>query len=440
MRRAVFEWLWVAGIISGLVSGPLAAQTLEPYALHAQATYIWQGKPGFRAAYSGPNSLSARWEKSYSFTATLFAGVQAWPGGEFYVNLEVAQGVPLSRLTGLGGFTNGEISRTAGPQLRGYVARAFVRQQWSVGSEASITEADANQLAGSWSARRLVLTAGWVSVLDLFDRNPYASDPRTQFLNWTFMTHGAYDYAADARGYTFGFAAELLWDNWELRFGRFAQPLQPNQLQLDYRLWKRFGDQVEASHHYTWQGRSGTLRLLAYHNHARMARYREALALAGTSGIPPSLDAARRREHDKLGLGINVAQEVTPDLGVFGRAMWSDGRTETYAFTEIDRSVALGLSASGERWGRPLDRAGLATAMHFLSSSHRRYLREGGFGFFLGDGRLRYRPERVVEVFYSVGFRDWLFLTADWQLLANPGYNADRGPAHVFSLRLHASG
>ena len=402
-----------------------------------QSTYVWQGKRPFAAPYSGPNSLTTGKEKSYSFTATGALGFRPWPGAEFYFDPEAAQGVPLSNLTGFGGFTNGEIARTSGPNLTVYRARAFLRQTWGLGGETEMLLSDANQLAGAVDKRRLVLTAGNLSVTDLFDDNVYSHDPRTQFLNWALVTHGAYDFAADARGYTWGAAIEYLGDGWAVRAGRFIQPKEPNGQALDRRIFRHYGDQIEIERSHLVGNLPGKIRLLAYRNRAVMSSFRDALALAGTTGDTPDINAVRSGERSKKGAGINLEQAVTQDTGVFTRAMWADGKTETYAYTEIDRSISAGALAKGTAWGRAKDTLGVALARNGLSKVHRDYLAAGGLGFFIGDGRLTYRPEMIVEAFYNVNIVNETSVAFDWQHIRNPAYNADRGPANVFSVRLH---
>ena len=413
------------------------AARAQDFDARGQATYVWQDKPSFRAPYSGANSLLPQRELSYSFTATAFLGWRAWKGGEIYFNPEVTQGVPLSRLAGLGGFTNGEIQRTAGPNPRLYRARLFLRQTWGFGGGSDKVEADANQLAGAADRRRLVLTAGNIAVGDLFDDNAYSHDARTQFLNWSLVTHGAYDFAADARGYTWGAALEYFHDAWAVRAGRFMMPQQSNGLPLDSRIMRHYGDQAELEHAHEIAGRPGKIRLLAYRNVADMGSFREALDAAAATGGTPDLTLFRQRRA-KVGAGINLEQSLTESAGVFLRASRHDGKTETFAFTEIDRSLSGGLRVQGSAWKRAGDSAGLAFARNGLSADHRDYLAAGGLGFFLGDGRLNYRPENIAEAFYSLGAAKGYWFTVDWQRIRNPGYNADRGPVTVASLRFHA--
>jgi hypothetical protein len=310
------------------------AQTaeLENAGARFQATYVYQHKPSFPAAYTGPHSLIPEREKSYSFTATAFFGIRPWRGGELYFNPEVAQGVPLSGLTGLGGFTNNEIARTAGPNPVFYRARLFLRQTWGFGGGTEAVESDANQLAGVVDKRRLVLTAGNLSVLDIFDDNAHSHDARTQFLNWALVTYGAYDFAADSRGYTWGAALEYFHDDWAFRAGRFMQPRDPNQLKLDTSIFRHYGDQIEIERAHEIAGQPGRVRVLAFRNVARMSRYQDAIDLAARTGGTPDIDAVRFKDQAKVGAGVNLQQSLTRDLGFFARASWADGKTETYAY------------------------------------------------------------------------------------------------------------
>jgi high affinity Mn2+ porin len=405
-----------------------------------QATYIWQAKPSFRAAYSGPNSLLPSKEKSYSFSGTAFLGLRAARDTEIYFNPEVVQGVAMSNLTGLGGLPNAELAKVAGGKPTFYRARLFVRQTWGLGGERESVAADDNQLAGARDKRRVVLTAGNFAVGDVFDNNDYAHDARTQFMNLSFMTHGAYDFAADSRGYTWGAALEYFADGWAARAGRFALPEEPNGLSLDFHLARHFGDQAELEKSYRIGGSSGTVKLLAFRDVAVMGAYDDALAYAATIHAQPLLDPVRR-PRSKHGWGVNVQQSIGQDLGVFVRAARSDGRSEPYAFAEIDRSASAGTVLAGGRWGRPDDRAGAAMGRNGLSGSHRDYLAAGGLGFFLGDGKINYRPEAIAELYYSaalaLGKLEHNALSVGWQKIRNPGFNADRGPVHVVSVRLH---
>jgi carbohydrate-selective porin OprB len=347
------------------------------------------------------------------------------------------QGVPLSELRGLGGFPNGEQQKTSGPNPTLYRARLFLRQTWNHGGEKEAIESDANQLAGMVDKRRIVVTAGNLAVIDIFDNSSFAHDPRTQFLNWALLAHGAYDFAADARGYSWGAAIEYFYDDWAIRAGRFMQPAESNGLPLDTRIFTHYGDQIELEHAHTIGDQPGKLRFLAFRNKANMGGFRDALANAPNNGGVPDLSLVRK-ERVKYGFGINAEQNLTPDTGIFARASWNDGASETFAFTEIERSLSAGAVMKGRAWNRGDDTVGIAFVRNGLSSAHRDYLAAGGHGAFIGDGKLNYRPESIVEAYYSVNVAKYAWITLDYQHIASPAYNADRGPVNVGSMRLHA--
>lgn len=433
-------------LLTGLSSlvAPLHAQDQDPITVQApeawnaafQSTYIWQKKDAFPALYSGQNSLTPGHEKSYSFTATAAFGLRLWSGAELYFDPEIAQGVPLSHLTGLGGMSNGEIARTSGADPTLYRARLFLRQSWGFGGGQTAVASDMNQLAGMRDQRRLTLTVGNLAVVDLFDANAYSHDARTQFINWALMSYGAYDFAADARGYTWGAALEYVDDAWALRAGRFIEPRASNGLTLNPKILRSYGDQVELDHAHQWGGLAGKMRLLVFRNVASMGAYDDALDRAGDATVPALADV--RTRHAKIGVGVSLEQALAPDVGVFLRASLADGKTETYAFAEIDRSLSGGVLVQGERWTRPLDSAGAGFARNALSAAHRAYLAEGGNGFFLGDGALAYRPETIAELFYNVALNPHAHVGLNWQHIDNPGYNRDRGPVSLVAMRLHA--
>lgn len=430
--------LCAALLASASVQAQEATPESEPWNAKFQATYIWQKHPGFSAAYSGPNSLSSSPEKSYSFTSTAFLGLRLARGTELYFNPEAVQGVAFSGLTGLGGLNNSELQKTAGSGLKVYRARLFLRQIWGLGGEREAVESEANQLGGSRDKNRVVLTAGNLAVSDLFDANAYAHDGRTQLLNWSFLTHGAYDFAADARGYSWGAALEYFGDDWAIRAGRFVQPKEPNGLPLDFAIARHYGDQLELEKSYALFGQPGKARLLVFRNHVSTGGFSDALANAAVAGGVPDT-ALVRRLRSKTGVGLNLEQALGSDVGAFARLARSNGETEVYAFAEIDRSLSVGTTIQGDSWGRPSDSVGLAYAQNGLSSSHQAFLAAGGVGFFVGDGRLQYRSEKIVEGYYSLGLPllRSSALSLGMQYIRNPGYNADRGPVKVVSVRLH---
>lgn len=431
-----------AAMVATPESGSTSDAEVKPERFNAkfQTTYIWQKKPAFSAAYSGVNSLQATAEKSYSFTTTAFLGWRLLDNTELYFNPEVVQGVPMSGLTGLGGLSNGELQKTAGSNPLLYRARLFVRHSWQTGAEQEAVASDLNQLAGMRSKNRWVLTAGNLAVSDIFDANAYAHDARSQLMNWSFLTHGAYDFAADSRGYSWGAALEYYADDWAVRAGRFMMPKQSNGLVLDRALGRHFGDQLEFEKSYALAGQPGKARLLLFRNRAIMGGFDDALVLAQAMpalGVPDV--ASVRQLRSKKGWGINLEQAINEQTGVFARWGKNDGASEAYAFAEIDQSLSFGGQIKGASWGRPQDTVALAYARNGLSASHRALLAAGGNGFFVGDGRLNYRPETIVEAYYSLGleFLQRSALTLGAQHISNPAYNADRGPVKVFSVRLH---
>jgi high affinity Mn2+ porin len=429
--------LILAAFVFTSATGAHAEGNTETWNAHVQSTYVWQLKPGFNAPYSGVNSLSPDREKAYSFSGTAFLGWRAWSGGELYFDPEVVQGVPLSRLTGLGGLTNGEQQKTSGANPTFYRARLFLRQTWNLGGEQEHVESAANTLAGLQDSRRVVLTAGNMSVLDVFDINGTTHDPRTQFLNWALTAHGAWDFAADARGYTSGAALEYFNDDWAFRYGRFLQPAESNGLALDRKIFTHYGEQVEIAHAHKLGDLPGAVKLLAFRNRANMANFNDAVANASSNGGVPDL-ASVRRDQSKRGFGVSVEQALSREAGVFLRGSWNDGQTETYAFTEIERSLAIGGTLKGAGWSRPKDTLGAAFVGNGLSAAHQRFLALGGNGQFIGDGRINYRPELIGEAYYSLNLRGSSWLTFDVQRIGRPAYNADRGPVTVGSVRLHA--
>jgi high affinity Mn2+ porin len=417
--------------------------TQEEWGAKFQTTYNWQRHPAYQAAYSGPNSIIAGHEKMYTFSATAFLGFRPWQGGEVYLTPEVSQGVPFStNLIGMGGFTNGEITRAAGSNPTLYRQKLFLRQTWNNGGATEHVESGQNnQLAGWVDKNRFVLTVGNFSTLDVFDPNTYAKDPRTQFMNWGNWTYAAYDYAADARGFGWGFAAEWYRDDWALRFGRMTGPIRPNELPVDQAIFKHFGDQLEVEHAHILYGHPGKIRVLGWRNRAVLASFSDALAWLnahpGQYTGPDALFAVRGSEKIKYGLGVNIEQEISDNTGFFMRAMQTDGRTETYAFTEVDGSLSTGLLIKGDAWGRNADGVGVSLMQNTLSNERRRFLAAGGISFFIGDGGLNYRPEQIFEGYYSLNLHKGVWLSGDYQRVVNPAYNAARGPIDVYAVRLH---
>ncbi len=399
---------------------------------HFQATVVTQAHPSFDAPYSGANSLRPEPEHESTVTSTLFLGARLWKGGQIYVNPEVSGGSGLSKGFGVAGFPNGEAFRVGNPEPHVYLARLFLRQTFALTAETEKVESDQNQLAGNRPTRRIVVTAGRFGLSDFFDDNAYGHDPRTGFMNWADWTQGAWDYPADTRGYTWGAVVEYASPEWSVRAAAAMEPKEANQLEMDHDVRRAHGLALEGQRRYRLLPEPGTFRLLLFSNRARMGNYLEALREAA----PPDVTATRRPGRSKWGLGANVEQPLTKSSGVFARLSWNDGKNESWAYAEIDRSACAGFVDRPGWWNRERDELGVALIANGLSGPHREYFAAGGYGFMLGDGRLRYGPEQIAEAYAKVVFGN-LSGTLDYQFIRNPAYNRDRGPVHVFGARLH---
>lgn len=409
------------------------------YSAHAQATMDTQRHAGFFAAYTGARSLSPLPEWNTSATSTLFLAARLWDCnhylGEVVFNPELAGGSGFSGVNGLAGFTNGDITRVGRVEPTPYIARLFLRQTWGFGGDQEKVEDEPNQIAGKRDVNRFTFIVGKFAFTDVVDVNRYSHDPRSQMTNWSLMYNGAWDYPANVRGYSYGFAADYNQKYWALRYSAMAEPTIANGAAIDPHFLKAFGQALE------WEGRwglekgehPGRVRLMAYLNRAHMGDYREAL-----EQVPDSPDVTTTRDYRfKYGFGLNVEQELTRDLGVWARLGWNDGHTETWAFTPLDRTVAMGFLLKGTCWARPNDEVGLAGALNGLAKSHRGYLAAGGLDFSIGDGALSYGLEHILEVYYRVAVGEGIYLTPDFQEIWNPAYNRDRGPVSVASLLVH---
>jgi len=408
--------------------------------IHGQTTFIFQGYPPFGAPYDGPNSLPAEGQSRETWTVSAFLGVRLWKGGELYYNPELLQGFGVADTTGAGGYPNGEAQKSNFPYPRYNTSRLFLRQEIGLGGEREKVESEYGQLSGERDVSRVTLQIGKYSVKDIFDGNPYAEDPRVDFLNWSIWASGAFDYPADRLGLTWGFMAELNRPSWAARAGYFLVGNEPNANTFDLALFSRGGYVGELELRYRPYDRPGSVRFGTWLNSAFSGSYNEAVALAAmTPGLTANDTIAQtRRGRTKYGFYVNLDQELTDDIGLFGRFSWNNGVSEIMAFTDIDTSLSLGLSIKGTRWGREQDRVGIAGALNSISGDHTNYLAAGGLGVLVGDGRITYASEAVVETYYAFQLAKGIVATADYQLLANPAYNAVRGPVHVFSGRLSA--
>jgi high affinity Mn2+ porin len=416
---------------------PLAAADVSTpdavWNLHGQATLTPQAHPGFASLYNNPLiSFDSQADAKTSFTATVFAGVRPWKNTEIYLNPEFAAGAGLSNSHGIAGFPNAEIYRVGdSASLRGFISRLYWRQTIPLGGPKERIEDAANTLATTTDVSRLTITFGKFSLNDFFDGNRYAHDPRTQFLNWSLMDNGAWDYAADTRGYTYGIHLDLNQERWALRFASVMIPFSANQLDLDADVARARGDNLEFEYRYSFRERPGKVRALAFLNSARMGNYVRATA-------DPALDLLASRSYShKYGFGLGIEQELTASLGLFARLGWNDGATETWAFTEVDQTASIGLSLRGSGWKRENDVLGFAYIANGISGDHAAFLRAGGHGFMVGDGGLHYGAEQILELYYALSLEP-AHISFDFQQVFNPGYNQDRGPVSVVALRLHA--
>ncbi len=400
---------------------------------HMQNTDIVQFHPGFPAKYSGPNSMSSASEVRESVSLDLFAGARLWSGAEAHVDGLMWQGFGFSKTVGAEGFPNGEAFRLGTDIPNVNLARVFLRQTISFGGEQEQVQDDALYLAGRRDISRLTLTLGRLSAKDIFDNNAYANDARTQFMNWALMANEAWDFPADSLGYTTGFAAELNQPRWAARYGFFQVPRTSNGTALDPNYLDAWGMVAELERRFLIGGRPGALRFLAYLNRARMGSYQAAL---DSSARPADIEATREYR-SKYGFGLNFEQEIFQSMGVFSRLGWSDGKNEAWNFSDVDRTVTAGLSVEGRFWGRPKDFFGLAGAFNAASRVHRDFLAAGGTGILAGDGALTYGWEKLMETYYEFHVWRTVYVTLDYQFIANPAFNRDRGPISVVAARLH---
>lgn len=420
-------------------SSAVTSEPVESYPqVHAgiQSTYVGMKHPSFDDPYQGPSSLYGGNETGYTFTGTAYLGFRPWQGTEFWVDPEAASGVPFSGLLGVAGVYNGEAQKAAFINPITYVARAFLRQTFSLGGDQVQPDLEYNMFGGTVDSRRFVFTGGIYSITDIFDRNTFAHDPKKDFLNWSIMDWGAWDMPADARGYTRGVVGELYWDDWALRLSRSMLPVESNGLALTTNLTQSYADTIEVQHDFTIFDQDGKVRAMIFRNQAAYGNYASALNYAQTYGGVPDLSNVRTSQV-KYGFGLSLEQYVTKDIGIFARLSWNNGETEGYSFTDIDNSVSGGVSINGHLWNRAGDTVGIGFASNGISTTNQAFLSAGGSDFFCGDGRLSYQRENIAEIYYSAQIAPFLWLTADYQRIANPCYNSDRGPVNVYLLRAH---
>jgi high affinity Mn2+ porin len=434
IRLVVCAFLSAVGVSAQQTDTPV---TPERWNLYFQATSIGQYHGRFTSPYSDAFSLQDYPERDVSLTTTIFFGLRLSDLTTLIFDPEIAGGRGFSGVNGLANSSNGELPRVASAEPKPYLARLYISHDFALGSGTEAVESDENQLAGNRPVRRYTITAGRFTLTDFFDDNRYSHDPRTQFIGWAAMYNGAWDYPADVRGYTWGWVHELHLKQWSFRYASAGMPKVANGSQMDRRIFVNRGDVVEGERRWTAAQHDGAVRLLGYINHAYAGTYAEAIRLAQQSGGAPDVTATRRNGTMKYGLGISADQELTRDIGIFLRLGWNDGKTESFAFTAMDRLATGGISFKGARWHRSNDNVAGEITFGGISGVHAQYLAMGGHDFEIGDGALEYAPETVAEMYYSAKLFEGFFATFDLQHDANPAYNEARGPVWIPSIRLH---
>jgi high affinity Mn2+ porin len=411
--------------------------------ISGQANFIFQTHPPFHADYSGPNSLSPNYEKATSRVMTLYTGVRLNNSTELLVDIEEAGGAALSTGLGLAGNTDLDIVRNPLLSKEPYLGRGEIHKVFALSKDKIENQRNFWSLFEELPRRRLEVRFGKFSLPDFFDVNSVGSDTHLQFINWTTDNNGAYDYAADTRGYTVGVTADYEDRNWGFRFAEALMPKVANGIDLVWKPWQAHAENFEYElRHGMIPKKSGVVRLLAFTNYANMGIYRDAIEQFENHTAPQPESVPEITNHPwhitrKYGFGVNLEQNLAPNLTAFARFGWDNGKTESFAYTEVDQTFAEGLGANGAWWHRKQDRAGIAFISNAIKKDHQTYLADGGLGFLLGDGKLNYGRENILETYYTVHVWRGIYLAPGLQHIVNPGYNRDRGPVLVPSFRAH---
>jgi high affinity Mn2+ porin len=405
--------------------------------LHGQITLVGQDYGPFRSPYQGDNSLSGDKQFRNTSSGTTYIGIRAWENGEIYLNPELMQGSGLSDVHGLGGLSNGEAQKSGFPMPRFNMARMFLRQTFGLGGEQETVQDGPNQLAGMKDVSRVTVTVGKFTIGDVFNGNAYASDPRTNFLNWNMYGAGSWDWNMDKLSWTWGALVDFNQKDWAFRVGYTVMSVQSNANMFDMHIPDRGQYLAELEFRYVLFSQPGKLRLFGWFSRGFMGSYAAALDMPPTTPGFPDITLTRQ-VRTNYGIVINLEQAITDNVGVFSRATWSPEQAENMGWTDCGESFSLGTVLRGTKWGRPDDRIGIGGLIEGLSPDARAYFAAGGLGISLGDGRLNYHPERIIEAYYSYAINNWTWLSLDYQFIVNPGYNADRGPVSIWAGRFHA--
>lgn len=429
---------WLYGVAAANASDISQPNAYEEWAIHGQLTFIEQYHPAFRSPYMGPKSLAPGSLGDETFDSTLYLGTRLWDGAEAWINGDIDQGFGLSNSLGIAGFPNGEAYKVGSSVPYFKLSRLFLRQTIDLGGDVERVDPDLNQLSGSQTSDRIILTIGKFSVADVFDHNFYSDDSRHNFLNWALVDLGTFDYAANAWGFTYGSTIEWYQDWWSIRAGLFDLSEVPNSAKLETTFLRQFQIDTELEEDHTLWNEPGKVRLLSFLSHGRMGLFSDAIALSQETGNPADVSLVRHM-HERAGVGINVEQQLIEDLGFFLRTGYDDPSREPFDFIDVDATASGGLSLNGNRWQRPEDVLGLAFIDNSITREHATYFNDGGTGILVGDGKLPHPgDEKIIEVLYDFAPTERLKLTADYQFVDNPAYNSQRGPVSILGMRLHA--
>src|SRR5437660_4342803 len=406
--------------------------------LSGQANFIFQTHLPFHAAYSGLKSLNPNYEKATSRVLTLYTGFQLNDSTEFLVDIEEAGGAALSTGLGLAGNTDLDIVRNPSLSKAPYLGRGMIHKVFALSKDKVENERSFLSLFDELPRRRLEIRFGKFSMPDFFDVNSVGTDTHLRFMNWSVDNNGAWDYAADTRGYTVGLVADFEDRNWGFRFAESLMPKVANGIDLVWKPWQAHADNFEYElRKGVLPGKHGMVRVLAYTNSANMGIYREQVIQAAGRGVAPDITAHPWRITRKYGFGLNVEQNVSRYLTAFVRVGWDDGKTESFAYTEVDQTCDQGIGANGAWWHRKQDRSGVAFVSNAIKKDHQNYLAAGGLGFLLGDGHLRYGREGVLVTYYTLHLWWGGGCARGFAIVRASGTGRERGTCSVPSLRAH---
>ncbi len=432
----------LAGILSIMILGSVHAQSdsSKHYSLHFQTTIIPQYHFDFKSPYSGDNSLEAHEVPRTSFSGTAFFNYKAFKHTYFVFNPEAAGGKGLSKTLGIAGFPNGEVYRVGDPKPKPFIARLYAEQRFPLSDKKEMVEDDLNQVKEYTNKEYISVILGKFSLTDFFDNSEISHDPRTQFMNWALMGNGGWDYPANTRGYTMGTVIQAYFSDWAIRTALVAMPIEANGAEMQFKFGKAMGwiTELEKSHIFQRDDRHfSTLHTGFFINYAHMGNYRQSINNAMLSSSTPDIEDSRLYGRSKAGYYVSLDNHFG-NIHHFIKTSWNDGKNETWAFTEIDRSTTTGVQFDGITWKRKYDKFSIGYINNGLSADHREYLAKGGYGFLIGDGKLNYGSEQIFEVYYSLKIWKQIYATPDYQWVIHPAYNKDRGPVSIIALRLHA--